>query len=186
MSIETKRDDAAGAMGSGAGADAMLQIGTWEAGRWNLLGGLVRRGVEMGAVEEMTGEGEGGGQMGVRDKTVSDMVASRLAKLPFLPAVVVQGHEWVFAATTREGEKTVCCLVLLSCRPSPLYHQPITTLLIPLPQQILWLKTPFGSTRRTTDIYKVFAGLRVLTGYVEDVLWPWYRAEILGIARPGG
>jgi hypothetical protein len=65
---------------------------------------------------------------GERDKR-SDMVASRLAKLPFLPAVVVQGHEWVFAATTREGEKTVCCFL------SVLFIiNPFATLLIPPPQ----------------------------------------------------
>lgn len=27
---------------------------------------------------------------------------------PCVPAVLVEGHDWSFAATTREGRKTVC------------------------------------------------------------------------------
>lgn len=36
--------------------------------------------------------------------------------IPFLPALVIQGHEWSFAATTKSGKQTVC-LPLYQLRP---------------------------------------------------------------------
>lgn len=60
------------------GEEARLQVGTWHAAQWKLLAGLVA---------------DAGGD---------------LAALPFLPAVIVTGHDWAFACTTREGRRTVC------------------------------------------------------------------------------
>ncbi|OIW22459.1 hypothetical protein CONLIGDRAFT_687567 [Coniochaeta ligniaria NRRL 30616] len=50
----------------------------------------------------------------------------RLKELPFMPAVIVQGHVWSFAATTREGQKT-----------------------------ILWTDCAFGSTKDPLGIYRI-------------------------------
>jgi len=63
--------------------EAALQIGTWQASQWNLLTHLVNLRRRDG------NEGE------------------REPSLPFLPAVIIHGHEWRLAATTREGKKTV-------------------------------------------------------------------------------
>lgn len=58
--------------------DAQLQLGIWQAAQWNLL------------------ESQLAGQR------------SQLALISFLPALIIQGHEWYFAATTKSNSKTVC------------------------------------------------------------------------------
>jgi hypothetical protein len=63
--------------------NATLQIGTWQAAQWNYLKYLlVRVGGEAHA-------------------------ETALDELGILPAIITQGHQWSFAATTREGSKTV-------------------------------------------------------------------------------
>jgi hypothetical protein len=57
--------------------NATLQVGAWHAAQWRFLDAMAGR---LG--EDSTG-------------------------LPFLPAIIIQGHDWNFAATTREGTKTV-------------------------------------------------------------------------------
>ncbi|KAF4986316.1 hypothetical protein FDECE_16016 [Fusarium decemcellulare] len=101
---------------------AELQLGTWHSGQWRFLERLVAW--------------SGGSFDG----------------LPFLPAVVVQGHEWSFAATTREGHKTV-----------------------------LWLEHPFGSTSDVVGVYKTVWCLQRLSRWASEVYWPWFRANGLGI-----
>lgn len=87
LSIETKKP--------GKGDDnAALQIGVWHSAQWNLLrsmGNDKRHGegsAEGDAVASISG---GGGCRGVS----------------FLPAIIIQGHEWNFAATTRKNGTTV-------------------------------------------------------------------------------
>ncbi|KAJ5263548.1 hypothetical protein N7478_011153 [Penicillium angulare] len=58
-------------------ATAGLQISTWLATQWKLLEKLV---------EQSDGSFDG---------------------LPFQPGIIVEGHIWLFIATTREGRKTV-------------------------------------------------------------------------------
>lgn len=58
-------------------AGANLRVASWHAAQWNFLAEVARE-------RERFGEGVG-----------------------FLPGVVVQGHEWSFVASTREGNKTV-------------------------------------------------------------------------------
>lgn len=64
--------------GRGSGlADVEMRVAGWHAAQWNFL-------AEVGREREGFGDGVG-----------------------FLPGVVVQGHEWSFVASTREGNKTV-------------------------------------------------------------------------------
>jgi hypothetical protein len=62
---------------------ARLQVGVWLAAQWTLLARLVH---------DAGGSFEG---------------------LDFLPGIIIQGHEWYFVASGREGTKTVCLTPLL-------------------------------------------------------------------------
>ncbi|KAL2802474.1 hypothetical protein BJX63DRAFT_113508 [Aspergillus granulosus] len=104
-------------------ATAELQLGTWHAAQWNLLEDLIAR--------------SGGSFDG----------------LSFLPAVIVEGHDWSFAATTREGQKTV-----------------------------LWLEKKFGSTSDVVGVYKTVWGLQRLAKWASEVYWPWFRKNALGVS----
>ncbi|KAK4169491.1 hypothetical protein QBC43DRAFT_365928 [Cladorrhinum sp. PSN259] len=141
--------------GGGDGGEARLQVGTWSAGMWKLLEVLVRRrfdqfgptpeeAVRMATIG-MDCEANPGNVAVPYAAAVDAVVASNLSRLPFLPAVVVRGHEWYYTFTTREGEKTV-----------------------------LWRELPFGETARLVDIYKVFAGLRVLAEYAD-----WHKPLLI-------
>jgi hypothetical protein len=112
--------------GGGDQTEAELQIGTWHAAQWKMLAQLV---------DDVRG---GGG---------------RLDTLPFLPAVLVCGHEWSFAATTREGRKT-----------------------------ILWLEKGFGSTTSPLGVYKTVWGLQRIARWAAEVYWPWFRDNVLGVS----
>ncbi|KAM6513107.1 hypothetical protein FALCPG4_015580 [Fusarium falciforme] len=103
-------------------ATAELQLGTWHAAQWKFLEDLVAR--------------SGGSFDG----------------LPFLPAIIVEGHHWSFAATTREGQQTV-----------------------------LWLEKEFGSTSSLLGVYKAVWGLQRLAQWAREVYWPWFRRNALGI-----
>jgi hypothetical protein len=99
---------------------AELQTGTWHAAHWDILS---RR------LEQTKGTFDG---------------------LPFLPGILVQGHDWSFVVTTREEGKTV-----------------------------VWLEQKFGSTSDMIGVYKAFWGVQRLAKWVEDVYWPWYKINIL-------
>ncbi|KAF4943073.1 hypothetical protein FSARC_15065, partial [Fusarium sarcochroum] len=105
---------------STSAGSAELQIGTWHGAQWRFLEDLVTRN---------------GGS---------------LDELPFLPAIVVQGHDWSLAATTREGQRT-----------------------------ILWLPSKFASTEDVVGVYKVALGVQQLCRWVDDVYWPWYKKNAL-------
>jgi hypothetical protein len=105
-----------------AAASAELQIGTWQSAQWRFLEDLVAR--NGGCIDD----------------------------LPFLPAIIVQGHQWSFAATTRDAKKTV-----------------------------LWLPFHFGSTEDVIGIYKTVLGLQQICYWVNETFWPWYKKNALGI-----
>lgn len=77
VSIETKRP---GGGGSSGAEGATVQAGVWAAAQWSLLQARVRE----------------------QQQHLAD-----LPELLYLPAVVVVGHDWTLAATTRSGPKTV-------------------------------------------------------------------------------
>lgn len=63
--------------------NAALQIGVWHSAQWRALWHLLEKA---------------GGK---------EHAKAALKELGLLPAIITQGHEWSFAATTREGTKTV-------------------------------------------------------------------------------
>ncbi|KAH6972073.1 hypothetical protein BKA56DRAFT_677051 [Ilyonectria sp. MPI-CAGE-AT-0026] len=110
--------------------DATLQIGTWQAAQWNYLKYLlVRAGGEVHA-------------------------ETALDELGILPAIITQGHQWSFAATTREGSKT-----------------------------ILWAKFPFGDTTSLAAVYTIATVVQYLRHWTATVYWEWFKRNILDIIR---
>ncbi|KAJ5465249.1 uncharacterized protein N7458_000935 [Penicillium daleae] len=105
-------------------AAAELQLGTWHTAQWRLLERLVAQ------------------------------TGGTFDGLPFLPAIVVHGHMWSFAATTREGETT-----------------------------LLWLEQVFGSSSNILGVYKTIWSLQRLAKWASDVYWPWIRENALGVSE---
>lgn len=102
--------------------EGCLQIGVWHAAQWNLL---------------------------CKFLPVNGKVAA-LESLSFLPAIMVSGHDWTFAATTREGDKT-----------------------------ILWIGPIFGDTQSAIGTYKVVRVIQELAVWSRDTYWPWFKENIL-------
>jgi hypothetical protein len=159
VSIETKK-------GGDSSDQAVLQMGTWLAAQFNLLRELVG---EAGCWAVENASMTAGVTAGQSDISPDDEVITarrggddlertlptneqQLAGLPFLAAVIIHGHDWYFAAATREGQKTV-----------------------------LWTDLPFGDTRSAAGIFKVVAGLQHIACYVRTTFWPWYQQAVLGI-----
>ncbi|KAF5021015.1 hypothetical protein F66182_6946 [Fusarium sp. NRRL 66182] len=101
-----------------------LQLGTWHAAQWHFLEDLVA------------------------------LSGGSFDSLPYLPAIIVQGHQWSFAATTRTGKKNK-----------------------------LWLSYEFGDTSDVLGVYKTVWGVQRLCQWTEQVYWPWYRANALGLSE---
>lgn len=74
--------------------------------------------------------------------------------IPYLPALIVQGHDWHFVATTyRKGRTT------------------------------LWVKQTIGSTDKIVGIFKILCAIRRLTKWIDDEYWPLFRGAVLGLER---
>ncbi|UPK89926.1 hypothetical protein LCI18_000861 [Fusarium solani-melongenae] len=100
--------------------NATLQIGTWQAAQWNYLRYLlVRAGGEAHA-------------------------ETALDELGILPAIITQGHQWSFAATTRERSKT-----------------------------ILWAKFIFGNTTSLAGVYTIATVVQYLRQWTATVYWEY-------------
>ncbi|PVH91463.1 hypothetical protein DM02DRAFT_734165 [Periconia macrospinosa] len=74
-----------------------------------------------------------------------------LSGLPFLPVIVIQGHEWYFLAATRVQGETV-----------------------------LWERVLVGSTQTILGVYQIVAAVQVLGRWCDDVYRPWFRAQVVG------
>ncbi|KAF5005409.1 hypothetical protein FDECE_8145 [Fusarium decemcellulare] len=75
--------------------------------------------------------------------------------LDFLPALIVQGHDWWFVAATRH------------LRPDGLH------------ETILWSKVFMGSTSSARGLYQVVTTIQRLSKWCAQVYWPWFRARVL-------
>ncbi|KAK1951950.1 hypothetical protein LY78DRAFT_664541 [Colletotrichum sublineola] len=115
------------------GADwetARVQIGIWLAAQWNRLDDLVwNRGIGVEHTSPATAAG-----------------------LVFLPAVIIQGHEWSFVALTRDRDGVAR----------------------------LWCKLLFASTWSIRGVYQAVAGLQLLSRWMREEYWPWFRQVVLG------
>lgn len=127
ISIETKKP-------TGNSDMANLQIGTWGAAQWRSLTELAGSPVDGSrATDASTEAGQADG-----------------IGLALLPALIVQGHDWSIAATSREGMRT-----------------------------ILWAKYPIGSTHDVLGVYRIFYAIQQLACWSRDTFLPWFTRCIL-------
>ncbi|KAL6406161.1 hypothetical protein AUP68_10724 [Ilyonectria robusta] len=136
LSIETKRPGV-------DGDKAQLQMGVWHAAQWAFLRwavghSLVRRRIAQGSEAANTDE-------------LRAAERATLARLGFIPGIIVQGHRWhLVLSTYGEDGKTT-----------------------------LWAEWEIGSTKSLQDIYAIVAGVRELTAWAKDVYLPWLRENVL-------
>lgn len=158
LSIETKKP--------GKELDnANLQIGVWHAAQWASL----RRGAFLSICrsrsksrrkKEATGKNvqsaaAGGGSnsdsfSSQEQIEMAKLVDERLDQLPFIPGLIVQGHKWSIVFSTRNGSKT-----------------------------ILWTEWDFGNTQSLQNTFKVIAGLREVSAWMNNNYLPWWQKNIL-------
>ncbi|KAI8710914.1 hypothetical protein NCS52_01520100 [Fusarium sp. LHS14.1] len=77
---------------------------------------------------------------------LASQAGDAISRLPFLPGIIVQGHEWKFVATTRRNEETE-----------------------------LWASASFGSTMTSLGVLQIMTGLNRLRRWSIEVFWPWYK-----------
>jgi hypothetical protein len=107
-------------------------MGVWLAAQWRLLESLPNRLAP--------------------DRDVTTNPAA--AVLPdFLPAVMIQGHDWHFVAATRAGKCTT-----------------------------LWAKQTFGSSETVPGIYQTVCVLQYLVQWAAQHYWPSFRQFPLGLS----
>jgi hypothetical protein len=85
---------------------------------------------------------------------LSDDNRAALYKLPFLPALIIQEHEWYFVALTSDADR-----------------------------KVLWYRVNVGNTRDPVGVYKIIKVIRLLANWVETVYEPWYSSWILEAPR---
>jgi hypothetical protein len=109
--------------------DAMLQIEIWAAAHFSKLEELMRDA----AIEDDEDE------------------TTEAPSLPFLPMIVVQGHDWNFLAAVRNAGKRTC-----------VYH-----------------KVTFGSTNSLLGVYQVVCTVQLLAAWVRDSYTAWFERACL-------
>lgn len=144
LSIETKK--------SGKDLDtAQLQMGIWHAAKWSFLRPAVLLSLQARQAQSTPDESTPSAAQNLQQQQEQErQVDEALARLGFLPGVIVQGHKWMLVLSTREHLKTV-----------------------------LWVEQQFGSTHRILETYQVIAGLRELAAWGRDTYLPWFRENIL-------
>ncbi|KAK1569820.1 uncharacterized protein LY79DRAFT_66909 [Colletotrichum navitas] len=100
--------------------NAEAQLVTWHAAQWRLLDRLVSR-------------------------------AEPKMQLPeFLPGIIIQGHDWSFVASTKQGD-----------------------------QVTLWTSQHIGSSAKVTGVYQIVCVLQYLKRWIENTYWPWFKQAVL-------
>ncbi|KAL8345875.1 hypothetical protein RB601_005780 [Gaeumannomyces tritici] len=144
VSIETKRPD-------GSPDEAIAQLGIWQAAQWRMLEELAPP-----LPPALTGP--------------ADLLAASPSRPPylalhgvdFLPAVYIVGHEWKFAALTRDAAPATDSkgMAIQS-------------------QSTLWTNCLMGDTSSVHGIYRIIWCLRRLARYSMEEFWPWYQRHVL-------
>lgn len=147
VSVETKPPPGTD---SGKSREAELQIGVWHCAQWRLLEQLV--GIAHAQIRTPRATIVRDGEATAATTSLHAVPQQPPSLPPFLPAIIVRGHEWSFVATTR---------------------QPVDG------QTVLWLEAPFGSTGSPLGIYKAVWGIRRLARWADEAYWPWFRAAVL-------
>ncbi|KAF4965156.1 hypothetical protein FSARC_7023 [Fusarium sarcochroum] len=96
-------------------------------------------------------------------------------EIDFIPGVVVNGDIWSLVVTTRNQSKTVR---------TPPFVPP--KYFIDQDFQTVFPGIVFGNTRSIIGVFQVIAGLRRLRRWALEVLWPWYKRHLPGLADPSG
>ncbi|KAH6955990.1 hypothetical protein BKA56DRAFT_502932 [Ilyonectria sp. MPI-CAGE-AT-0026] len=139
VSLETKR--------SGNDFDgAVLQIAVWQAAHWKMLRSLLHKAAPARLGEDNDARLE------------AQYVDDALGKLGALHGIIIQGHEWYYAAT------------------SPELTNPDGT---PSLRTILWLHQPIGRTNSGLGIHKIAAFLEYMKTWTGTVYWPWFKKHVL-------
>ncbi|KAK1656591.1 hypothetical protein BDP55DRAFT_699444 [Colletotrichum godetiae] len=74
----------------------------------------------------------------------------RMPLIDFLPGIIVQGNDWLFVASTRDGDEVT-----------------------------LWSNQMIGSTSEPLGVYQIVCVLQFLISWIEDVYWPWFQQAVL-------
>lgn len=137
LSIETKKPGK-------ESVAANLQIGVWHAAQWSFLVSAARHSL-------LTAKGAPLASLSSLELAeIISQAEARVAQLPFLVGIMVQGHRWSLVISTREREKT-----------------------------ILWTEQAFGSTETMQGVFKVIAGLRELAAWCRHVYLLWWKGNVL-------
>ncbi|KAI0405761.1 hypothetical protein F4802DRAFT_561919 [Xylaria palmicola] len=129
--------------------EAQTQVGVWQAAQWSL---LERQRGEIQRRQQQQQQQEGGGCASSGERGERNKRRKGGSSIPFLPALFIQGAQWSFAATTRQGEQT-----------------------------LLWTQQSIGATDSVLGIFQIVRALRHIALWSATVYWPWYRGEVLGI-----
>ncbi|KAI1309691.1 hypothetical protein F5Y03DRAFT_392982 [Xylaria venustula] len=111
--------------------EASVQVGVWQSAQWSLLNSQCQS-------VSKTSDGKSKGKGNTSD-------------VPFLPALVIQGSQWSFAATTKQDDQT-----------------------------LLWSQQSIGTSDTALGMFQIIRTVRYLAEWSATVYWPWYQLEILG------
>ncbi|OHF04535.1 hypothetical protein CORC01_00006 [Colletotrichum orchidophilum] len=139
---------------------AVLQIGVWQAAHWTMLRRLLRR-----AAPELLRE------HGILSPTVDDVersIQQALFELGALHGVAIQGHDWIYVATSPEPPEPM--------QPQDSANQPER---LASSRTILWLGKRFGDTNSALGIHQVAAFLEYLALWSSQTYWPWFKKWIV-------
>ena len=158
LCIETKKP------GEGWEA-ATLQLSVWHAAQWKILEPALDDEVDRQSLSDISVESEPtqlGSRLNLDSRQVIHAVEQELRNcddeernerlhLEFLPGIIIQGHDWYLAITTRDGRQTV-----------------------------FWNKLTIGTTSSVIGIYQIVCALQILRQWCEEDYWPLVR-ERLGL-----
>ncbi|EJT79679.1 hypothetical protein GGTG_04763 [Gaeumannomyces tritici R3-111a-1] len=151
ISIETKRR-------GGSDEDAVTQLGIWQAAQWEMLQELVQP-----RHDSTSSLATGPAATGPADPFAppsKQPTYLALHGLDFLPAIYIVGHDWKFAALTRDAVAPDALPRIRS-------------------QSTLWTGCTIGSTSSVEGIYRIIWCLRRLARYSVEEFWPWYQQHVL-------
>ncbi|KAH6973861.1 hypothetical protein BKA56DRAFT_491445 [Ilyonectria sp. MPI-CAGE-AT-0026] len=126
---------------------AVLQIAMWQAAHWKMLRSLLHRvaPARLAASQHDT-------------RSEAQYVDDALDELGALHGIIMQGHDWYYAATS--PEKT----------------NPDGT---PSLRTVLWLHQPIGRTNSGLGIHKIAAFLEHIKTRTTLVYWQWFKKYVL-------
>ncbi|EEU38524.1 uncharacterized protein NECHADRAFT_88651 [Fusarium vanettenii 77-13-4] len=108
--------------------------------------------------QERKAEFQLGSWLAAQWKLLAEQAAPEgLRELPFIPGIIVNGHEWKMVAATYADGKTK-----------------------------LWTNQEFGTTRSVLRTFQIVAALRRLRKWSLEEYWPWYKRYVLKIGSDEG